>query len=109
MEKSLNSSSVNSNPYQKKITAYIDGSLAADEVSEFEAYVATHPEFEAQIRAKEEELALLKSLIPSHMPQPETLDSLESEMKLAVFNLLKEEPKNFRDSLKLKFEDWLSR
>ena len=35
--------------YQKKITAYLDGTLSLNERSEFEAFVAVHPEFKSQI------------------------------------------------------------
>jgi anti-sigma-K factor RskA len=95
--------------YHKKITAYIDGSLSSEERSEFEAYVRTHPEFETLIEKKEQELSLLRSLIPAINPEPETQASIESEMKLSVFNLLKSEPKNFLDNIKNKFEEWSNR
>lgn len=98
-----------STPYQKKIIAYLDGSLSADERSEFEAYVSTHPEFEAQIKVKENELNLLKSLLPSVSFTAATAESLENEMKLSIFNLLKEEPKNFLDKVKNSWEEWINR
>ncbi len=95
--------------YHKKITAYLDGSLSPDEKSEFEAYTRTHPEFEKLIRSKEEELALLRSLIPAINPDVDTQSSLENEMKLSAFNLLKEEPKNFWEQIKNSFVDWFNR
>lgn len=95
--------------YQKKITSYIDGSLSADEKAEFEAFVRTHPEMESQIKVKEDEQMLLKSLIPATLMPAETADSLDNEMKLSIFNLLKEEPKNFLDRVKNSWEEWLSR
>lgn len=95
--------------YQKKIVAYIDGSLAPDERSEFEAFVRTHPEFEAQIKKKEDELMLLKAKIPATSLSPEGLSALENEMKQSIFNLLKEEPKNFWDRLKDSWEEWANR
>lgn len=95
--------------FQRKITPYLDGTLNAEERSEFEAFVATHPEAELQIKNKENELALLKSMIPTVEFSRETQLNLESEMKQSVFNLLKQEPKNFFDGLKSKMEDWLNR
>jgi anti-sigma-K factor RskA len=95
--------------YQKKIVAYLDGSLAADEKSEFEAFVRTHPEFEAQIKSKEQELMLLRSRIPATTLSAESLSSLENEMKQSIFNLLKEEPKNFLDRVKNSWEEWTNR
>lgn len=95
--------------YQKKITSYIDGSLSADEKAEFEAFVRTHPEMEGQIKVKEDEQMLLRSLIPATLMSKETAESLDNEMKLSVFNLLKEEPKNFLDKMKNSWEEWLSR
>lgn len=95
--------------YQKKITSYIDGSLSADEKAEFEAFVRTHPEMEDQIKQKEDEQMLIKSLMPATLMSKETAESLENEMKLSVFNLLKEEPKNFMDKVKNSLEEWLNR
>ena len=95
--------------YQKKIIAYLDGSLSADDKSEFEAFVRTHPEFEAQIKVKENELSLLKSLIPATNLTRESLESIESEMKMSIFNLLKEEPKNLMDRVKNSWEEWINR
>jgi len=100
MEKSL---------YQKKIIPYLDGSLTASDRAEFEAYVHTHPEFESQIRTKEEELNLVRSLIPSPIMARESLDSLENEIRESVLNLLREEPRNFWGRMKDAWEEWLSR
>lgn len=103
----------NQNPidlkYQKKIQAYLDGSLSIEDKSEFEAYVRIHPEFEAQIQKKELELSLLKSLIPAAILPQETAESLDNEMKLSIYNLLKEEPRNFMDKVKNSWEEWISR
>lgn len=107
MEKNIQPA--NQTIYHKKITAFIDGSLSAEERSEFEAYVRTHPEFEALIEKKEQELSLLRSLIPAINPEPETQASIEAEMKLSVFNLLKTEPKNFLENVRNKFEEWSNR
>ena len=95
--------------YQKKIIAYLDGSLSPDEKSEFEAFVRTHPEFEAQIKVKEEEFSHLKSLIPAMTLSKESIESIENEMKQSIFNLLKEEPKNFMDRVKNSWEEWINR
>lgn len=100
MEKSL---------YQKKIIPYLDGALTASDLSEFEAYVHTHPEFESQIRTKEEELNLVRSLIPTPIIARDSLDSLENEIRESVLNLLREEPRNFWGRMKDAWEEWLSR
>lgn len=104
---------INQNPldtkFQKKILGYLDGTLSADETAEFEAYVRIHPEFEAQIQKKEVELSLLKSLIPASVMSQATSESLDNEMKLSIYNLLKEEPRNFMDKVKNSWEDWISR
>jgi anti-sigma-K factor RskA len=94
---------------QKKILGFLDGSLSIEEKSEFEAYVRTHPEFEAQIKKKEDELLFLKNLIPVPLMSKETAESLESEMKLSIFNLLKEEPKNLADRVRNSWEEWVNR
>ena len=95
--------------YQKKILGFLDGSLSADDKAEFEAYVRTHPEFETQIKKKEDEILFLKSLIPAGLMSKETADSLNNEMKLSIFNLLKQEPKNFMERVKNSWEDWVNR
>ncbi len=95
--------------YQKKIISYIDGSLLPDERSEFEAFVRTNPEFENQLKKKEEELNLIKSLIPVAQISKDSLEALEAEMKVSVFNLLKDEPKGFMDRLSSAWEDFINR
>ena len=95
--------------YQKKILGYLDGTLSIEEKSEFEAYVRIHPEFETLIQKKESELSLLKSLIPAAVFSQDTAESLDNEMKLSIFNLLKEEPRNFIDRVKNSWEEWISR
>lgn len=95
--------------YHKKIVPYLDGSLSADERSEFEAYVHTHPDFESEIEAKRQEVETLKASIPAVSLSKRALDSLDAEIKQSVFNLLKEEPKSFWDSVKIRLDDWLSR
>lgn len=100
MEKSL---------YQKKIIPYLDGSLSAPERAEFEAYVHTHPEFESQIRSKEEELSLVRSMIPTPVIARDSLDSLENELRESVLNLLREEPRNAWGRIKDLWEEWISR
>ena len=95
--------------YQKKILGFLDGSLSADDKAEFEAYVRTHPEFEIQIKKKEDEILFLKSLIPAGLMSKETAESLNNEMKLSIFNLLKQEPKNFMERVKNSWEEWVNR
>jgi hypothetical protein len=106
MEKSIDPQYIN---YQRKIISYIDGSLSSDEKAEFEAFARTNPQIEKQIKQKEDELLLIKSLIPAAVMSKETVESLENEMKNSVSNLLKKEPKNFLDEIKEKFEDWVNR
>ena len=95
--------------YQKKIIGFIDGSLSTDDKAEFEAYVRTHPEFEINIKKKEDEILFLKSLIPAGIMSKETAESLNNEMKLSIFNLLRQEPKNFMERVKNSWEDWVNR
>ncbi len=97
------------NLYSKKIIPYLDGSLSASERSEFEAYVHTHPEFESQIRTKEDELAIVRSLIPTPLIAREALDALETEIRESIMNLLRDEPRNLRGKIKDAWEEWLSR
>ena len=95
--------------YHKKIVPYLDGTLSQDDKAEFEAFVLTHPEFESEIKTKQEELALLRSLIPQATLEAQALEGLKAELKSSVNNLLKVEPKNFWDGLKMKWLDWLNR
>ena len=95
--------------YQKKIIGFIDGSLSTDDKAEFEAYVRTHPEFEINIKKKEDEILFLKSLIPAGLMSQETAESLNNEMKLSIFNLLRQEPRNFMERVKNSWEDWVNR
>ncbi|MFP5386074.1 MAG: hypothetical protein ACLGHN_08355 [Bacteriovoracia bacterium] len=95
--------------FEKKIVPYLDGSLSTEEASEFEAFVFTHPEFEDKIKNKQQEVELLRSRIPVAVLSEETQESLENEMKASIFNLLKEEPRSFWDSVKNKWEEWITR
>ena len=95
--------------FEKKIIPYIDGSLSPQEVSEFEAFVMTHPEFEKIYKSKEQEIILLKKMIPQIQLPRDIKESLESEIRFSVFNLLKEEPKSLFDSLFQKWEEWQGR
>jgi anti-sigma-K factor RskA len=103
----INSNQVHS--YQKKVMSYLDGSMTIEEQTEFEAQIRTNPEIEALVKSKEDELILLKSLIPAAQVAPETLSSLEAEMKLSVFNLLKKEPKSVSDRVRNFWEEWTNR
>lgn len=105
----IEKTSTNVRNYQKKITAYLDGSLTADERSEFEGFVATHPEFKSEIKAKEEEIVRLKKMIPDISLSPRAKESLEHELNQTIFNLLRPMPKNFLESLKNRFEEWTNR
>jgi hypothetical protein len=92
--------------FEKKIVPYLDGSLHQEELAEFEAFVLTHPDFEARIKSRKEEIQLLKDLIPAAIISPSSKESLELEMKTSIFNLLKEEPKGLMDSLRIKWEEF---
>ena len=61
------------------------------------------------INKKQEEMNLLKELMPAPELSPASLEALSSELRQSIFNLLKEEPKNLVDKMKLSWEDWLSR
>lgn len=95
--------------FERKIVPYLDGSLSKEESTEFEAFVLTHPEFEQEIRHKKVEIEKLKSMIPATVLSGEAQESLENEMRASIFNLLKEEPKSFMDSVKMKWEEWTNR
>jgi anti-sigma factor RsiW len=95
--------------YEKKITAYIDGSMEPAERTEFQAFIAIHPDFQIKIKAKEEEIEHLRSLIPVVEFTPRAQESIDYEIKQSVFNLLKRRPKNFWESLKDRYEEWISR
>ncbi len=95
--------------FQKKIVPYLDGSLSKDDRAEFEAFVLTHPEFETEINSKKNEIELLRSMIPVAQMSRETQETLESEMKASIYNLLKEEPQGMFDSLRIKWEEFRNR
>jgi hypothetical protein len=92
--------------FEKKIVPYLDGSLQQEEIAEFEAFVLTHPDFEAQIKSRKEEIQLIKDMIPVAIISPASKESLELEMKTSIFNLLKEEPKSLFDSIRIKWEEF---
>lgn len=95
--------------FEKKIVPYLDGSLSTEELSEFEAFVLTHPEFEEKIKVKKSEIDLIKGMIPAAVLSPESRESLETEIKSSVFNLLKEEPRGFFDVFRIKWEEFRNR
>lgn len=97
------------NLFQKKIVPYLDGSLSKEETSEFEAFVLTHPEFEIQIKSKQDEIQKLKDMIPAAMLSKESQESIETEMRTSIYNLIKEEPRGLFDTIRIKWEDWLNR
>jgi hypothetical protein len=95
--------------FQKKIVPYLDGSLSSSEASEFEAFVHTHPDFKTQIKLKEEEIQLIRNMLPIAIISRDSAEYLENEMRSSIFNLLKEEPKNIFDTFRIKWEEWISR
>lgn len=95
--------------YQKKIIPYLDGSLSLSERAEFEAFAQTHPDFAAQVKARQDEMNLIRNLIPVARLSAAELESLDHEVRLSVFHLLKEEPRNFVENLKLRWEEWTNR
>lgn len=106
MEKNLN---FQYPEFQKKITSYLDGSLNPEERNEFEAFVATHPDFEQHVKKKESELAVIKGLVPSVKPTEDQLLALESEMKESIHHLLGEKPEGLFQKVKLSLVDFLNR
>jgi anti-sigma factor RsiW len=96
-------------PFKKQIISYLDGSLSPQDRSEFEAFVATHPEFEADIRTKEDEVNLIKSLVPTALMGRETENSLENEIRTSVFNLMRKERTSIWEKLADAWEELLSR
>lgn len=95
--------------FQKKIIPYLDGSLSQEDLREFEAFVSTHPEFEAQIKVKQNEIDLIKNMIPSVEMSSETSALLDMELRSSIYNLVKEDSKNVLDSIRIKFEEWSNR
>lgn len=94
--------------FQKKIIPYLDGSLSKEETAEFEAFVLTHPEFEAKIKEKRDELESIRAMIPAGVMTPESRESMESEMRASIYNLIKEEPRGLMDTIRIKWEDFLN-
>lgn len=92
--------------FEKKITPYLDGSLSKEELSEFEAFILTNPDFEKKIKSKKEEIDLLKEMLPSCELHSDSRESIQNEFRFSIFNLLKEEPKGVWDFIKIKWEDW---
>ncbi len=99
---------VSYNSFQKKIVPYLDGSLSKEETAEFEAFVLTHPEFEAKIKEKRDELETIRAMIPAGLLTKESQESMESEMRTSIYNLIKEEPRGFMDTVRIKWEDFLN-
>lgn len=95
--------------FQRKIVSYLDGTLTKEDLAEFEAFAATHPEFQKDIQLKQEEIELLRSRIPGAQLSQESYDSIARELKASVFNLLKEEPKSFFDGVRIRWEEWVNR
>lgn len=95
--------------FEKRIIPYLDGTLSNEEKSEFEAFVLTHPEFEEKIKNKKIEVQLIQQMIPHAEVSPETLESIDREIRTSIFNLLKEEPRSWTDHMKMKLEDWFNR
>ena len=96
---------VSFHPYHKKIIPYLDGSLSQDEISEFEAFVMTHPEFDKLIQDKKEEIQLIKNFIPCAQLSQESRESLQSEFKASINNLLKEKSEGFWDKIRSRFQE----
>jgi len=99
---------VSYNSFQKKIVPYLDGSLSKEETAEFEAFVLTHPEFENKIKEKRDELETIRAMIPAGLLTKESQESMESEMRTSIYNLIKEEPRGFMDTVRIKWEDFLN-
>jgi hypothetical protein len=95
--------------FEKKIVPYLDGALSKEELAEFEAFVRTHPELSAKVRAKQEELQLLTEKLPAAVLSPASREALENEMRTSIFNLLREEPEGLFDGLRIRWEEFRNR
>lgn len=99
---------VSYNNFQKKIIPYLDGSLTREETAEFEAFVLTHPEFENKIKEKRNELEAIRAMIPAALLTKSSQESMETEMRTSIYNLIKEEPRGLMDRIRIKWEDFLN-
>lgn len=95
--------------FEKKIIPYIDGTLSTDDRNEFEAFVATHPDFQATLKVKQDEIFAIRSLIPNVSLSASSKATLEGEMKTSVFNLIKERPKNIVEYVKNFYQEITNR
>ncbi len=95
--------------FEKKIIPYLDGALSKEDLAEFEAFVRTHPEFNAKVKARQEELQLLTGKIPAAVLSPASREALENEMRTSIFNLLREEPEGLFDGLRIRWEEFRNR
>lgn len=95
--------------YEKKIVPYIDGTLSTDDRNEFEAFVATHPDFQEKLKVKQDEIFALRSLIPNVTLSATSRATLEGEMKTSVYNLIKERPKNVVEYMKNFYQEMTNR
>jgi len=87
-------------PYQKKMTAYLDGTLSSAEKNEFEAYAAMNSDFSEVLNKKKEEFEFLKSIIPEAEMSEESMNSLKSEIKFSVDQLLSDEKPRMLERVK---------
>lgn len=97
------------NVYENKIGLYLDGVLSSEEKSEFEAFVAVHPEFKKKIDLKQIELERLREKIPTIVLSARSRETLETELKQSVFNLLQRERRSMWQKVQDFFEEKFNR
>ncbi len=95
--------------FDKRVGAYLEGSLSLKERSEFEAFVALNPQFKKKIEEKEFELEKLRQKIPTIVMSKNSREVLDSEIKESVFNLLRQTERSNLQKLKDFFEEKFSR
>lgn len=90
--------------FTKKIQPYLDGSLRADELTEFEAFASTSPELMKLMNDRIKQLEAMKSQIPEPVFDDEVKSQLNNDIKETVKNLFKPE----LDSIPQKVNHWWS-
>jgi len=95
--------------YENKIGLYLDGVLSSQERSEFEAFVSVNPEFKKKIDVKQTELEQIRNKIPTIVLSARSRETLETELKQSVFNLLQRERRSMWQKVQDFFEEKFSR
>ena len=77
--------------FAKRIPAYLDGMMDAEERLQFEAFVGTNPEFAGLFRQKQSEQEFLKKRVPEIEMSGEIQERLETEVREVIENLFQDE------------------